>query len=307
MKKILLFLLLISSYCFGQYPYTVNGYPLIYEGEVIVSAVPSAPAPSGLEITYTTGNAPTKTLAEWNSFFKTSTYATTPFTSFTKVGDVVTLYGATNLILWGSAPSNGIFRDNDFIKSIIDYSEEVIELQYNAIALCDNLTEVILDGCITLGKLSLCYNPSLTSISLNSATTFGSASLANNTALTSCSLPSATSIVWENYGSIWNGSSALITINLPVITSVGFAGFASLNNTIENIYLPKATSIGQYGFWTLPSLKYVDLSSCTSLGGSTFGNATGRTMTIKIPHALESHADIVWLKANNTVTVIYSD
>ncbi len=110
--------------------------------------------------------------------------------------------------------------------------------------------------------------------------------------------------------------SAITTVSYPSLTSAFADGYGWVvfrnSSTISSITISGCAVISDYAFWNTPALSYVDLSSCTNLGSTTgdnnvFGYSSGRTMTIKIPHAIESDGDIVYAKANNTVTIIYSD
>lgn len=320
MKIILLFLLLISSCCFGQNPYTVNGYPLTYEDKIAVSA---PPAPSGLELTYTTGNAPTKTLAEWNTFFGTN-----QFTSFIKVGDVISLYGGTNIQLQYRQ-----FLGNTNIKRFIDYSSCITYVSNYCFYNCTNLTDfyapkvtTIIDGgfngCTALVNF---YAPLVTSVGLDAF--YG-------TLITKIDFPLLTST--PSSLSSFDNMSYLENLRLYSFTT-GISKITGLRlPSLKYLYIPSVQSVGDYTFYYSPLLEeinlhsstaigigqfnglsstntlYIDLSSCTNLGGTTgkdnvFDGITGKTINLTIPHALESDGNINYLKTNNTVTIIYSD
>ena len=121
--------------------------------------------------------------------------------------------------------------------------------------------------------------------------------------LKSLSIPSSTlpftiTAEGEATGTItsFNGHS------IPSMSDYGLYG----NPYLNTIDLHSCTSIGSYAFHSLP-LNWLDISSCTTFGTDPFIYISGCTITIIIPHALESNTNIVNLKANNTVTVIYSD
>lgn len=269
---------------------------------------------TGLELTYTTGNAPTKTLAEWNNFFETNVYASTPFSSFTKVGDIITLFGATNLTLKANVLNGNAIGFSTLLK-VYDYANCVVCLGGVSVAGNYSLTELSLPVCTITENLagygSLEENHALTYLYMPLLTTTTSNLLRNCYVIENVSFPLLTYVP-----DIFNGCNSLKNVYLISMTSgaadgYGWTVFRS-HTSIISVDIRNCLVTTDYALWNLPNLNYVDLSNCTNLGGSTglnevFTYATGRTITIKIPHALESDGDIVNLKANNTVTIIYSD
>lgn len=87
------------------------------------------------------------------------------------------------------------------------------------------------------------------------------------------------------------------------------------NNALTLVNLPAATVIGSYCFNECFSLTSINLSSCTDLGGTVsddgvFNFITGNTIALTISSALMTcdsgnpDGDIVYLQANNTVTIV---
>lgn len=113
-----------------------------------------------------------------------------------------------------------------------------------------------------------------------------------------------------------NGQFLLSFIDANCITSVGvdvFGGHANYGcPNLLRVDLPRALSIGSYCFYGCDQIATINLSDCTDLGGTTgddfvFTGISGNVILLTIPHALETDGDILHLKANNIVTVNYSD
>ena len=279
----------------------------------------NAKSATGLELTYTTGNAPTKTLAEWNTFFQTATYALTPFSSFTKAGDVVTLYGATHV----RVPQR-LWQSSTVLAKFKDYSGEIYQLDEYLFYNDTSFNEIYVPGVITIGN-GVFQGTAIADITpLGNATNLGVNAFYGCTSLITADFPN----VSTSGDNVFSACSNLVTMNLPkLVKAYGYTGLASFAN-LQNVILPKTTTIGSYCFYNDPKLNsviltectscgdyaftscplnYIDLSSCTSMGTSIFYGISGRTITLKIKQSMESNANVVSLKSNNTVTVIYSD
>jgi hypothetical protein len=103
-------------------------------------------------------------------------------------------------------------------------------------------------------------------------------------------------------------TAAYTLCDLPALTTAGVSCFSIYNHSWN---FPSLVSVGDWCFSDHFGQNFY-LPVCTSLGSTTgdnrvFNNTPSYTMTITIPHALESDGDIVYLKANNTVTIVYSD
>ena len=91
---------------------------------------------------------------------------------------------------------------------------------------------------------------------------------------------------------------------------------SSFENSInlQNLTLPECVFIGAYALGSCTAMATCYLPKCTNLGGtvgddSVFNAITGSTITLTIPTSLmtcnngNSDGDIVYLDANNTVTI----
>lgn len=83
-------------------------------------------------------------------------------------------------------------------------------------------------------------------------------------------------------------------------------------SNLEYVHLPSVTILSNYCFNYCQLLSFISLPSLISCGSTTsensvFGEISFNTISLTIPHSIESDGDIVFLKANNTVSVIYSD
>jgi hypothetical protein len=91
------------------------------------------------------------------------------------------------------------------------------------------------------------------------------------------------------------------------VISVG-TGALRNNAALTTAYLPATPSIGWYTFENNVALVDIHLDSCDSVGPSTadnfnFKGITGNVISLRIPAASRTDGDVVFLEANNTVTV----
>jgi hypothetical protein len=164
------------------------------------------------------------TVSQWNIFFSTTSFATTPFTSVTVSGNIVTLFGATGLTGYAY-----LFDGYTHLVSIIDNSNSIIALQNYAFQNCSSLTTVKLDGVVTMAGSCFNGDTALVSISFNSATSIGAGSFANCAFLSSAIFPNVITISNDAF----NGCSSLQIISLPLCTNLG--GTTGNNNVFLNI------------------------------------------------------------------------
>lgn len=101
------------------------------------------------------------------------------------------------------------------------------------------------------------------------------------------------------------------------VTDASAGGAFYICESLVTAYLDKVTTIGGSGFLQCTSIETIYIPSCTNLGGSCGDNAvftyiTGATITLTVPNSIYTNcggsglpdADITYLQANNTVTVI---
>ncbi len=172
-----------------------------------------------------------------------------------------------------------------------------------------SLVTVNLTNLYNVGQYCFCANPVLESISLPALVTGPSEGLVDGCPLlTSAYLPN---VEWLGNGAFQQCPSMVVfnfpklkhidnqcfytcyaadTFNFPALEEImGVSVFSSCNAT-QTMYFPSLIKIGN------------------STGNDyAFSGLSGATITLTIPHAIETDADIVYLKANNTVTVVYSD
>jgi hypothetical protein len=200
---------------------------------------------------------------------------------------------------------------------------------------CYNLVNVYLPNCVTLGSNSFtnCSNlpqsgltlpfdqitqiysetfkncSNLTEVNYSLATDVGREAFRNCDLVTSINLPLTTVIGEEAFYSC----NVLSSINVPNVITIGPNAFYQSKATIYNF--PDATTIGFFAFAGCTLATSFNLSSCTNLGGTVGDNGvfvgiTGNTITLTVPTALMTcnagnpDGDIVYLQANNTVTII---
>ena len=228
-------------------------------------------------------------VANWNTFFDLPTNGT-PFTSVVVNGDSVYLYGGSGIMLKDSLFMGST---NTNLISVIDNANCIIKCGFSVFFdinggspyFCDNLTDISLPVCTICGDW--CFEMCTNLINVN--------------------LP----LLEEIGDDCFSGCSNIITLTLPQLTIAGSGCFSGCVG-LAGINLHDLISCGNGVLYGCASLTSINLSSCTALGTTTgddnsFFGITGKTITITIPHALETDEDIVYLKANNTVTVLYSD
>ena len=269
--------------------------------------VQNTPVSSGLELTYTSGNAPTKTLAEWNTFFYTSVLATTPFASFTQTGDVITLYGATGLTM-----NTLLFLNSAIIYSVIDYDNEVIGTQASTFK-GSSIVTAILPACTLIDAECFRSALSLLTVECINAITINQYAFNGCSNLETITFPKVVTIGYN----VFNNCAKLIIASFPECTSMAGNTFAT-NVKLTTAYFPKLITTGANEFYRCYILTSINLGACTNLGGTVASNnvfyqISGKIITLTVPHALMTcnggnpDGDIQALQAANTVTIIYSD
>ena len=208
---------------------------------------------------------------------------------------------------------------------------------YGAFGLCYNLINVYLPNCVNLGACAFYECEALPQSGLtlpfDQITTIEDYTFNYCYELTEVNYPIATQVgVWAfsecgitlinlplttqlNGYAFW-GCTSLTSINIPNLISTGPDCF-NLCSVATTFNFPLATTLQNGTFANCSSAITFNLSSCTTLGLNgclyndlIFNNITGNTITLTIPSALMTcnagspDADIAYLQANNTVTVI---
>jgi hypothetical protein len=220
-------------------------------------------------------------VTDWNTFFDLPDWST-PFTSVTISGDIVTLEGGENIaIKYGKFDTNG-----------------------NIISITDQ-------GCVSYLSNDCFYNcNSLTTIDLPSLTTAGDNCCTLCISLTTLDLPSLTT-AGDNF---FFDCQSLTPLDLPSLTTAGNNCFGYCQS-LTTISLPNLTNIGYACFYYCQSLTSINLPLCTNLGptvgdDSVFQDISSNTITLTVPSALMTcdsgnpDGDIQELQANNTVTIV---
>jgi len=229
---------------------------------------------------------------DWNTFFDLPTLGS-PFTSLNVVGNEVELIGGSNIKV-----KPGLMYDEGYryLTSIID-TGCITSVGGDAFSYCELLTDVDLPECTIVygyedspnndyGGFGECIN--LVNVNIPKLITAGAFAFSNCYSLVSINFPYLTTAE----RACFLGSGALTTINTPL-----------LNNIDQDCF------IGCTSLVTIP------LPSCTNLGGTVgnddvFLSITGNTITLTVPSALMTadagspDGDIVYLQANNTVTIV---
>lgn len=100
-------------------------------------------------------------------------------------------------------------------------------------------------------------------------------------------------------------AAALSVINFPLVTFIDIQALAE--TAITSLIVPLCTQVGPNSLEACP-LTSIDLSACTDLGGTTgddlvFNLISGNTIAFTLKTATATDGDVVYLQANNTVTL----
>lgn len=304
----------------------------VFSKVVINTTPPVPPIPLGLRLTFDNiVNVPVESassLANWNNFFDLPTNGT-PFTSVIVDGNTVNLYGGSNIHI-----KDELFKDNQNLLGINDGSSCIVSLglgcfrSFNnpvncvifrlpAVTTCGNYcftssaaTTFVLPNLITAGRNAFQNCDSVDVFSFPKLTTAGQGCFMNNNA-TSYVLP-----LLESAGSgCFESNPNIETFDLPslITTEDGDCFYECESAKVFN--LPNLATIGYNCFYGCILAETIYIPSCTDLGGSTgddyvFDGISGQTITLTIPSSLmtcdggDPDGDIVYLQANNTVTIV---
>jgi hypothetical protein len=231
-----------------------------------------------LKLTFTNvANVPVQNpsnVSQWNAFFETSTNAVDTFKSVNISGNVIELVGATKL----NVKTNTFYRFKYLVK--VEDDSTINQLNDFAFANCFGLTYFSSNSLVKTGTQSFQGIISFKTFVAPNATELGS--------------------------STFDFNSNLDSVNIANVKTIrqGCFGFCS---SLKNVLIPKANTIEDYSFINNNALKYLDISSCVSLGGIdnlVFNGVNGQNITIKLPATLNNNPNILDLKSNNIVTSI---
>jgi hypothetical protein len=243
--------------------------------------------------------------------------------------NLISIVDSTNCIIGASFADTSDPGINDeywspFYYLLFDYNTE------NVISrVCSNLITANLPSLETAGNYCFCNCSGLMNTDFSSLITagkkcfygcFGLANIDFSTLINagdycffSCSM-----LVNTDFSSLETAGdycfcncSGLINPDFSSLETGGEGCFNSCSGLV-NIDFSLLITAGSFCFNGCSSLTSLGLPVCTILGITTgddnvFNGITGKTITLTIPHALESDGDVIWLKARNTVTVVYSD
>jgi len=294
-----------------------NALCIIYNGEFL-PYLDIAPG-DNLEDVLVKLNAIIGALTPTTTSTSTSTTTTTTIPQFLLTWDNilnVPVADTTDVNQWNTffnLPTNGsVFIAVNVVGNIvkltgggsITISDFLFQDNNNLIDVSDN------SGCvITIGNSSFQRCHFLTHAKFINLTNIGDAGF-DSTGLITIEMPLLTSIG----NAAFDACSSLLTTNFSSLTFVDANGFVACT-MLPSIDLSNVTSIGDRGLKQCYALTNINLSSCLTLGSTTgddmvFNLITGNTITLTVPLALMScnlgspDGDIQYLQANNIVTII---
>jgi hypothetical protein len=100
-------------------------------------------------------------VSDWNTFFYLPTYGGV-FTSVTVDGNVVKLFGDSEITIESFGVVGGATINRTILISVHDHSEYIVAKESYAFNSNDNLTSYILPNLVSARQSSFDYNPSLT-------------------------------------------------------------------------------------------------------------------------------------------------
>ncbi len=222
-------------------------------------------------------------------------------------------FNACSSLITASLPSLTTIGDGCFYycTSLVTVNSPLVTyISQDCFNNCTSLTTISFSLVTFLGDYCFYGCTGLTTISLPSLITAGDSCFGNCTSLVSLNFSGLTS---AGHGCFFNCTS-LINPDFTSLTSVGSSCFYNCTG-FTTMSFPVLTTAGTNCFWGCTSLITLSIPSCTALGATTANNNVffsiiGNTITLTVPSALMTcnvgnpDGDIVYLQANNTVTVI---
>lgn len=260
-----------------------------------------------------------ESLSNWNTFFATT------FTS------VVYSVGGTTVDLYGAPPftiSANLFDGNTTIVRVLDFADCVVGLDGQVFRNCTALIEVDLPACAAILFAVFANCSAITTINLPLITAIPDQAFLNTTVLSTLNCPDIITV-----GSDGMRGCGLANINFPDCITIANGGLAAMDNLVS-LSLPNVTTIDEVGLSFADNLSVINLPSlvscgigafrsnptfvnyttitlpvCSDLGGTTGDNEvflgiTGQNIVLTILTATATDADVVYLQANNSVTLI---
>jgi hypothetical protein len=249
-------------------------------------------------------------LAFWNTLFDLPAQGT-PFVSLSIIGDNVYLNngGWSNIILNNFLAGNANLLEFD--DSLVGY---IYDSAIGAFDGCANLTTLLTLAIATIPANYAANCPNLNTVDIYSATTVGDGAFFSSGTIygvMTVNMPLVITIVKDAFS-----GSGIASVSCLACTTVGQYAFAFCSYLIT-VNLPLATSIGNNCFNADSSLSSISLVSCTNLGGTVgnnlvFDNIFGSTLTLAVPIALQTcnagspDGDITLLSTNSPLaTIVY--
>lgn len=214
-------------------------------------------------------------VSDWNTFFDMGVRASSPFTSLVITGNEVLLIGAVGMTIKDSA-----FTSSTDILSVIDEVNCVIGVGVEVFLLASSLQTVTL--------------PAATGVDIGG--------FRSTSGLVNLTMPNLVIALDDAF----HDATGVAVYDFQFLTDAGANCFMGCNAT--QYIMPQLVNIGTNCFNQCTGVTDFDLSSCTNLGGTTgddfvFFNTTGETITLTVPTATGTDGDVVYLQANNTVTL----
>ena len=206
-----------------------NGNNILEFNGVFLTIPTPVPVP-WLSMTF---NVPTtKTLAEWNAFFDTVTYATTPFDELIEDGNNVILKGATELTI-----KPNLFNANTTLVSITDYGSVthigragfygatsatsfnfplLVEVEDFVFSSCSSAISYDFPLVTTIGQSGFDTSTLATEFNFPSLLVVGDSGFRSCAAATEFSFP----LLRETLNSAFKGCSSVLSFDLPSLTTI---------------------------------------------------------------------------------------
>ena len=278
---------------------TGGGYAIYYmtcDGNVVaVISVAIANPALALRLTFDNiANVPVasaSSVSDWNTFFDLPTNGT-PFTSASVSGNEVSLFGGSGITVKAAA-----FFGSASIVKMEDDGGVLVSILNAAFAFATAVTHIVSSTVTTVGVVGL-------------VGAFKGAS-----ALVNLDLPKATTWLNDVADGTCEGCTSLVTLSVPAATALP-AYFVFGCTSLQTLQAVLATAVKTNCVNGCTSLTLFDLPLCADLGGTAgddfvFSGITGNTITANVAASLATidggnpDGDLVYLAANNTVTINY--
>jgi hypothetical protein len=163
------------------------------------------------------------------------------------------------------------------------------------------IREVYIDHDVAWGVAAFCWsNSQLQKLVIgNGVTKLGNSAFAFCSKLTDVTIGDDVKTIDEQ---CFHGASALVSINLNNVTTIGSHGFSKYGGSkLASVIAPKVTTIGASAFNGCSNLKFIDLQNVTSLGNYAFEYSGLQRVNIG---DIQSLGTGVFYHANSLTTVL---